>query len=147
MRKTHGEKTNTSRLYGIWSNMIQRCYNSKCPTYKWYGARGITVCNEWRDYLIFKDWAFSNGYSDELSIDRINVNGNYEPNNCKWSDVIEQCNNRRSNRVLTYNGESYTISQWAKKLGVPSARIQYRLYNGWSIEDALTKQPMKNQYS
>lgn len=89
----HGGKH--SRLYNIWCGMRKRCTNKNCAAYDNYGGRGIKVCNEWQRFEPFRDWALSNGYSDELSIDRINVNGNYEPTNCRWSDAKDQANNRR----------------------------------------------------
>lgn len=138
MKKLHGETTTNSRLYSIWSNMIQRCTNPKNDKYEWYGARGISVCTEWRDYLTFKDWAMISGYADELSIDRKDVNGNYSPSNCVWATSTEQCNNRRTNRVLTFNGESLTVAQWARKLGVNPKSLYNRLYKGWSVEKTLT---------
>lgn len=87
-----------TRLYTIWRSMRQRCGNPKNMDYKSYGGRGILVCDEWKDYTAFKRWALSNGYADNLSIDRINVDGNYEPGNCRWADAKTQANNRRPRR-------------------------------------------------
>ena len=97
-------KKNNSRLYSIWTNMKTRCNNNSCKGYKDYGGRGIKICEEWNDFKSFYEWAMKNGYSDDLTIDRIDVNGNYEPNNCKWSTVIEQANNKRNN--ILFNGMS-----------------------------------------
>lgn len=93
-----------------------RCYNPHEPAYANYGGRGITMCNEWRDsYLAFRDWAFANGYEPNkgLSIDRIDVNGNYEPSNCRFVTRDAQANNKRSNVMLTYDGRTQTLAQWA----------------------------------
>lgn len=127
-----------TRLYRIWENMIQRCSNPHNTAYSNYGGRGITVCNDWKDYVNFHAWAISNGYQDSLSIDRIDVNGNYDPKNCKWATQSEQSNNKRTSRFVEFNGITQTITQWANELKVPAQRIKYRLEHGWSVEDALT---------
>lgn len=132
----HG-KTPT-RLYRILKGMKDRCYNNKLMYYKNYGARGIKICDEWlNDFMAFYDWAMSNGYNDNLTIDRIDVNGNYEPNNCRWVDLKTQQNNLRNNILLTYNNKTQTISQWADELGLNKYNLYYRFHRGWNIEDIL----------
>lgn len=128
-----------SRLYRIWNNMKSRCYNNNDQRYYDYGGRGITVCDEWRNnYINFANWAKENGYNDKLSIDRINNNGNYEPQNCKWSTNQEQAINKRSNKLLTYQGRTMTMKEWAKELNMPYGCLQTRLLRGWGVERALT---------
>lgn len=138
--KKHGYKG--KRLYIIWKGIRCRCYTKSCNTYKNYGGRGITICEEWSDFNVFKEWALKNGYSDNLSIDRIDFNGNYEPSNCRWITMKEQENNKRNNHFLTMNGERKTISQWAEITGLKSGTIASRVHRGWSDEDALTR-PLK----
>lgn len=97
------------------------------------------MCDEWKDnYLSFKEWALNNGYAENLTIDRIDVNGNYEPSNCRWATIKEQANNRRSNTLLKFHGETKTISQWADTIGIPQKTIKGRLSHGWDVERTLT---------
>jgi len=136
--KAHGG-TGT-RLYKTWCSMNERCYRAKDKSFPRYGGRGIRVCDEWRhNFEAFRDWALANGYNDSLSIDRIRVNGNYEPMNCRWSTDEVQANNKRSNRTLEYNGKLLTIAQWSKETGIPSSDIRARIFRlNWSIEAALS---------
>jgi len=127
-----------TRLYRIWQDMKSRCYNKKEPAYKWYGARGITICKDWENYFAFKEWSLANGYTDNLTIDRIDVNGNYEPSNCRWATRKEQANNTRTTRHITYKGETYSVSEWTRILGFKSSTLSGRLNTlGWSIEKAF----------
>lgn len=134
----HG-KTNT-RLFNIWQSMRDRCNCETSQAYKWYGGRGIKICNEWNnDFMTFYNWSINNGYSNDLSIDRIDVNGNYEPSNCRWADKITQANNRRKNRLITYNGETHTLAEWGRITGLNDYNLDNRINKyGWSIEKALT---------
>lgn len=128
-----------TRIYQIWANMKRRCNNPDNIKYKNYGGRGIIVCEEWnKDFMTFYNWAINNGYSDKLTIDRINVNGNYEPNNCRWTDMKTQQSNRTNNCNITFNEETHTITEWERITKISSTTIQRRLKNGWSVEDALT---------
>ena len=128
------------RLHGIYVNMMTRCYNSNYVLFSRYGGRGITVCDEWRigGYASFRSWALSNGYSDDLTIERIDNNGGYSPDNCRWATRTEQANNRHTNRMLTANGETDTMANWSRRLSIPYWVLQRRLDSfGWSEEDAL----------
>ena len=127
-----------SKLYKILNGMKNRCYNSNAYNYKYYGGRGITVCDEWlNEFMAFYDWAINNGYKDGLSIDRIDSNGNYDPTNCRWETSKQQCNNKRNNIKLTYNGKTQTLSQWAEEFGINYNTIATRYYRGWETKDIL----------
>ena len=113
------------RIHSIWLNMKARCNNPNRPKYPRYGGRGIKICNEWLEsYENFRDWAMANGYRDDLSIDRIDVNGNYEPNNCRWTDMKTQQRNRRNNHLVTFNNETKCITEWAEILGCTTSKIE-----------------------
>lgn len=136
-KTTHGESK--TRLYKIWAEIKERCYSPKNTSYKYYGERGIKMCNEWfYSYGTFKEWASTNGYTDELTIDRINVNGNYEPNNCRWATYKEQANNKRNNRFIMFNNEIHTLAEWADIVNIDQDILFMRLKRGWSEEKTLT---------
>lgn len=132
-----------SKLYGIWCNMRHRCLTPTHPLYKNYGARGITVCDEWLDFNNFKSWALANGYKENedhktrCSIDRIDNNGNYEPNNCRWATAKEQTNNTRKNVSITYKGETHTLAEWADIKGIKYTSLMNRYYRKWDIKKML----------
>lgn len=137
-----------SKIYRQWAVMKRRCYDTKLKGYNDYGGRGISVCDEWlNNFESFYQWAIANGYDETKSIDRINVNGNYCPDNCKWSTSKEQANNKRNNIILEYNGKSLTLKQWSEQ---DEVRIKYgtllrRYHLGWDVEDILFKEVNNNE--
>ena len=134
--RTHGKSE--TRLYRIWENMKKRCNCVTNSAYPRYGGRGIHVCDEWNnDFVAFETWAMANGYSDKLSIDRIDNNSDYCPENCRWATDKEQSNNRRTTKYLTCRGETHNVAEWSEMTGVPMYEIRFRLYHGWSVEDAI----------
>lgn len=137
-RTTHG--STGTRLYKIWKGIRKRCYNVNDRSYANYGARGIKMCDEWyNDFSTFKDWALSHGYEDDLSIDRIDVDGNYCPDNCRWATALTQANNSRHCHYISYNGETHSISEWSRILGIPRLVLSSRIIAcGWTIEEAFT---------
>lgn len=145
----HG-RANKERLYSIWCSMRARCERSTASAYANYGGRGIRVCDEWHDYANFRKWAFSNGYEDDVrgvfcSIERIDNDGNYSPENCKFVTAKEQANNRRSCKKYTIGGVTKNATEWAAEYGICASRVLARLESGWSIEDALTVKPVKGR--
>lgn len=138
--RKHGRYWNHP-LYHTWLNMYQRCHVESSSGYKNYGKRGIEVCAEWRESAEpFIEHLESIGWSKDcgLSIDRINNNGNYCPENVKLSNYIEQSNNKRTNTYITYKSEIKTLANWARYFGVPYARLHYRLRSGWSVQEAFS---------
>lgn len=130
-----------TRIYAIYRGIKARCYSKANYHYKWYGARGITMCDEWlKDPGAFCKWGLANGYQDDLTIERIDNNKNYSPDNCRWATITEQCNNRRNNRVITINGITQTEAQWARQYGLHHKVITRRLKKGLSGE-ALIQPP------
>jgi hypothetical protein len=139
-------------LNRIYKNLKTRCYNSNCPKYKNYGGRGIEVCKEWlntervingkshlsKGRIAFEKWALENGYVEGLTLDRIDVNGNYEPNNCRWVSMKIQGNNKTNNRLVTYKNKTQTLAQWCEELGINYKRVYRRITSlHWSIEKAF----------
>ena len=138
--KTHGERK--TRLYQIWWGMISRCKYKSNTSYKWYGAKGITVCDEWKKYENFSIWAKQNGYQDSLTLDRININGNYEPSNCRWLTPKEQANNRKTNHFIIINNVKKTLEEWCNIYNIDHSTVLMRIKRGWNEQDAIVK-PLK----
>lgn len=136
--RKHGMRK--TRLYRIWQGIIQRTTNKNNSEYCDYGGRGIEVCTEWRsDFESFKKWSYENGYSDNLTIDRIENEKGYSPENCRWITQKNNCRNKRNNHCLTYKGETKTIAEWAEITGIEKATLRNRIVKmKWSAEKALT---------
>lgn len=130
----------STRLYHIWYDMVGRCENSNYKNYHRYGGRGISVCNEWKKFIVFRQWALSNGYSEKLTIDRLDNDGDYKPSNCRWATRKQQSKNRSNNNLITHNGITETITDAAKRYGLTTQSIKYRISKGWSIKEALEKE-------
>lgn len=139
----HGQSN--SRLYKIWRNMVRRTTDPNFPDYPNYGGRGITVCQEWRES--FEAFARDMGptHRNDLTLDRIDNEGSYEPDNCRWATAIEQARNKRSNRLITFDGKTMPVSAWAEHTGISGPAIRYRLHNGWPVERALTVPAQKRR--
>ena len=136
-----------TRLYIIWHNMKARCNNKSNLAYKNYGGRGIRVCKEWDDkengFMNFYNWSMNNGYRDDLTIDRIDNNGNYEPHNCRWATIKEQANNKRNNFCITYHGETHSLKEWCEYLNMNYGTIKSRIKRNlpqelWFFEGEIT---------
>lgn len=144
-RKTDSVYSKSSKLYRKWTCMRERCRNPKSQNYANYGGRGVRVCDEWQDYLVFEKWAIQNGYNEnhkrgEMTIDRIDVNGDYCPENCRLASAKTQANNTRKNRFLEMDGKRKTLSQWAETFGIPYDLMWNRINRGWSIEKIAEKE-------
>lgn len=141
-RKTIKHNMSKTRIYRVWSSMMDRCFNPNSKERRLYGGRGITVCEEWRDFRNFCKWAYETGYQEDAAygkctIDRIDVNGNYEPSNCRWVDLKAQSRNTRCNVVVDYQGEKHCLSEWAEIKGISYNRLHQRIKSGWTFEQAI----------
>lgn len=127
------------RLNSIYNGMKQRCYNKKGVNYSYYGGRGVTICEEWlNSFDSFYNWAINNGYEEDLTIDRIDNDKGYTPNNCKWSSKSEQCFNRSMSVKLTLDGRTMYMTEWASELGIGIKTLSWRYRKGWSDKEILT---------
>lgn len=148
--KIHGEtyiNKKKTKLYRTWANIKARCYNENNKSYVNYGYRGIKMCDEWKnDFSTFRDWSINNGYNDNLSIDRIDNNGDYTPENCRWTTTNVQQNNKRSNHIVIYNGKQYTVANLCKVLNIPYGRTLDRINAGYTIEEAVQNIKFSTHY-
>lgn len=144
---THGLSNNKTfrRISYIRASMKARCYNPKNHNYPRYGGRGIKICDEWLNsengMINFYNWAINNGYQDNLTIDRIDVNGNYEPGNCRWATAKEQANNKRNNITINYKGEIIKLTDIAEKMKINPRILRDRLRRGWTVERTIEQRP------
>lgn len=142
-------KKNNNRLYYLYYGMKERCYNPKHPSYKYYSEKGITICDEWlNDFDAFAEWALNNGYDysknrKEQSIDRIDNNKGYSPDNCRFITHKENCQNNSRNKWLEFNGKRLNLSDWSKELNIPIETIRARLRKGLSTEEILSTEKFK----
>lgn len=139
--------SNNSRLHRIYQNMKTRCTNPNYDKYQYYGGKGVKVCPEWASsYSAFKAWAEQAGYQDDLTIERIDVNGDYTPENCCWVSWKGQANNRTSNRILTYRGKTQSMALWAEQYHVSQKTLWARLNAGWPVGRAL-REPTHSEFN
>ena len=134
----HGKRH--TRLYRIWLMMKNRCNNPKEKFYHCYGGKGIKVCDEWsKDFMTFYNWSMEHGYNDSLTIDRVNVEKGYSPDNCRWTTLKEQANNKTNNHYITYAGKTQSMMKWAETLGIKYSTLRARINSyKWNIEKAFT---------
>lgn len=144
-RKKTQELYNT-RIYKIWSNIKSRCTNPNYKRFQDYGGRGISVCKDWNKFDNFKDWAMSNGYADNLTIDRIDNNGNYEPNNCRWVTQKINSHNKRNNLYFTHQNKTQCLKEWAEELNIDYILLYNRIIKRkWNFEKAIITPIMENR--
>ena len=136
LNKKHS-KSNT-RIYGIWAGIKSRCYDINCKSYSNYGGRGITICDEWKnDFMSFYSWAMQNGYKEDLTIDRIDNNGSYEPSNCRWVNRYVQSNNTRNTIIIEFKGEKYSAKQFCSLLNINYKKFLYGFHKLNNIDEAI----------
>lgn len=136
----HGLKKHP--LYNIWRGIKKRCLCKTDVHYKWYGAKGISICSEWKnDFVAFYNWSLSNGYAKGLTIDRINTYGDYDPSNCRWATTKVQNNNKTTNAKYTIDGETKNFSEWCDEFGMKHSTVYNRIKLGWDIKAAFTLPP------
>lgn len=148
--KTHGLSKSNKRLHWVWASMVQRCENPSNKDYPNYGGRGITVCPDWRrDFACFYGWAAASGYRPGVTIERVDVDRGYCPENCTWVKNERQCLNQHNSMMITFRGKTQHLSDWARETGIGYKTLRGRLTQyGWDVERALTEKPKKgkNQY-
>lgn len=143
MRLIKGKTFYNKPWYNSYKSMMDRCYRENANNYSNYGGRGITVCKEWHDISVFEQWALSSGYINGLTLERINVNGNYEPSNCCWATKKAQANNRRNTVFIEYNGEIHTISEWAEIRGINRSTLNNRYIRGCEGDKLFAKEDLR----
>lgn len=143
MRLVNGKTFYTKPWYNSYRCMFSRCYRAKDPSYKYYGGRGIKVCDEWHDIERFEEWEKDNPYFEGATIDRIDSNGDYDPQNCRWATMFEQDKNRRNSIVIEWNGEKHNITEWAKITGINRSTLANRYWRGDRGERLLEERRYK----
>lgn len=139
----HGNVTHDqsrTKLYNVWNSMIQRCTNPNSKSYPDYGGRGIKVCEEWHSFDTFQKWAWDHGYGENVEIDRIDNDGDYCPGNCRWITRVKNARNKSNNKIITYNGESKTLSEWAAHFGVNYKNLSRNLNKGYTLDEAVQRE-------
>lgn len=138
---------NNLKLRRMWHNMNNRCTNENRVDYKYYGGKGVKVCEEWSEFNVFMEWGIANGFKENLTIDRIDSNGDYEPSNCRFVTIDEQQRNKSNNVNLTYQGKTQTLSEWSREYGIHERTLSSRLELGYTVSAALNKKSGQNQFS
>jgi hypothetical protein len=148
-----GHGMTDTKFHRAWTSLARKCHNPKAINYSIYGGRGITFCARWRSFLKFKEDMYASFLEHvkvhgekNTTLERIDNNGNYTPTNCRWATMTEQARNRRTNRLLTHNGVTQSLAQWADDYGLTYVQLKLRLRRGWTMGDALTKKRLTNQY-